>query len=97
MSEKKIIKFEDLGDTVMPILGFWGPWDAGVDQFGNKYPHLRTDEVYKLAKEAGINITQQSNDSYPERKELVEQALDFCQPSMVGGLETNELTGSKFK
>lgn len=75
--EKKI-KHSDIGDTVMEIHGFWGPYDAYKSEKWD-LPDLKTDEIYRLTKEAGFNVISQSNDDYPGKADNVKKALDFCQ------------------
>lgn len=78
MREVKPIKKTDLGETVMPILGFWGPPDAYKSGDWN-LPDLKTDQIYQWIKEAGFNTLLQGNDMWPKKKESVEKTLDLCE------------------
>lgn len=57
---KKPIELKEIGKTVMPIVGFWGPPD-GTEHKGKEYPSLKTDEVFALCKEAGVNMFLQGH------------------------------------
>lgn len=78
MDKKSILKLEELGKTVMPIVGFWGPPDEAIWN-GNVYPSLKTDEVFARIKESGINLFLQDNDPYDKKKDSVEKTLELCE------------------
>lgn len=70
--------FKQLGDDVMPIVGFYGPPDASEYE-GVQYPSLKTDKIFQDIKEGGFNITFQMNDQIEKKPEIVKQTMDFCE------------------
>ncbi len=78
--EKKYTQtiFKQLGDDVMPIVGFYGPPDASEYE-GVEYPSLKTDAIFKQIQEGGYNVTFQMNDQIEKKPEIVKQTMDFCE------------------
>ncbi len=73
------------GKDVMPISGFYGPYDPKESIDGNALPNYLSDEVYEALSEAGINLVAQayigSND--------VMKALDLGEKYGIGLLIPN--------
>ncbi len=72
--------YKELGEDVMPIVAYYMSPDA-VEFFdtGAVYPSMKTDRVYSLSKEAGINITLLMNDPVETKPKSVEKALAMCE------------------
>lgn len=71
------VYYDILGEDVMPIVGYWGPYREATYQ-GTSIPSLRTDEMWQLVKSTGVNLVTQNNDIYSDTPETVLQTLDFA-------------------
>ncbi len=84
----KTIQSTGLGDGVMPIMGFWGPWEENY--YGGTYlPDLRTPEIFEAIADAGINMVMQCNEDYSRTPEDVIQALVNCQNAGISYMVTD--------
>ena len=54
-SEPASVTFGMLGDDVMPIGGFYGPYSAGGSMDGNDYPDYLSDRVFGQLRDCGLN------------------------------------------
>lgn len=85
------IYFDILGEDVMPIVGYWGPYKETMYK-GAEIPSLRTDEMWQLVKDTGVNLVTQNNDAYSDSKETLLQTLDFAEKYGLGYfMKDNEL------
>ena len=69
------------GSDVMPIGGFYGPYDSGGSIDGLQIPQLLSDKYYGLISDAGINMIVYAKD---EKAELVEKSLALGEKYGIG-------------
>ena len=69
------------GKDVMPIGGFYGPYNAKGSVNANDYPNYLTDDVYEKLSDAGINLIVQS---YISGDPYIQDALDLGEKYGIG-------------
>lgn len=69
------------GKDVMPIGGFYGPYNAKGSVNANDYPNYLTDDVYEKLSDAGINLIVQS---YISGDTYIQDALDLGEKYGIG-------------
>ena len=70
------------GKDVMPIGGWWGPYEQSAEVInGNKLPNYNQEMYYQLLKEAGINTITVTPNNYADKKyqDAVRTALDIAE------------------
>ena len=74
-----------LGEDVMPIMGYWGPYKDTYYN-GSYLPSLQTPEMYADVKESGVNLIIQGNDNYRSAPDKVKNILQMCEDAGLGYL-----------
>lgn len=69
------------GKDVMPIGGFYGPYNGKGSVNANAYPDYLTDDVYEMISEAGLNLIVQS---YISGDKNIQTALDLGKKYGIG-------------
>lgn len=83
------VSFDALGGKdVMPIGGFYGPFNPKASYNGNAIPNYLTDEVYQALSEAGVNLIAQSYTSGDDNKQ---KALDLGEKYGIGVLVSDDI------
>ena len=77
------IKLAALGEDVMPIIGFWGPWQETYYS-GSKIPNLQTSEMYAKIAESGVNVILQGNDG--NNPDAMCEQLALCEENGISYL-----------
>ena len=75
--KEKNVTLRELGKTVMPIIGFWGPGDGFKNERWDK-KSLKTDEVFTLIKDAGFNMYLQGYDDWNNNSQGAKKAFEMC-------------------
>lgn len=75
------------GKDVMPIGGFYGPYEPKESMNGNALPNYLTDEVYQDLADAGINLIAQAYNGGSE--ENIQKSLDLGEKYGIGILIPN--------
>ena len=76
------LSFDFLGGSdVMPIGGFYGPYNSGGTINGLQIPQILTDEYFELISDAGLNMIVYAKDESPE---LVEKSLALGEKYGIG-------------
>jgi hypothetical protein len=72
--------YKPLGEDVMPIVAYYMAPDATeFIETNTSFPSMKTDKIYKMTKEAGVNVTLLMNDPVETKPESVEKALELCE------------------
>ena len=102
------LTFDYLGGTdVMPIGGYWGPYESGGSINGYKIPNLLSDKSFSIISEAGVNmiVRQQEAASFDDYASIV-KSLEYGEKynigvfpqvselAALGGRSTNYTAGS---
>ena len=68
------------GEDVMPIGGFYGPYASGGSLDGNERGDLLTNEIFKLIKDAGVNMIVYGKDIWVDEDggATANLVLDLC-------------------
>lgn len=69
-------------EDVMPIVGFYGPYNR-VDSKGTSYNFI-TDDMYKLIKDAGINLISYSSADYSSNPKDILASLELAEKYGIG-------------
>ena len=74
------------GEDVMPIGGFYGPYMSGGSLDGNERGDLLTSEVFKLIKDAGVNMIVYGKDMWQGETggTTANTVLDLCEENGIG-------------
>lgn len=83
-SEPASVTFGMLGDDVMPIGGFYGPYSAGGSMDGNDYPDYLSDRVFGQLQDCGLNTIVYTIDRW---------STGGTNDKLVKGLELGEKYG----
>lgn len=80
--ESYAVSFDIMGGKdVMPISGFYGPYDPKDSIDGNALPNYLSDEIYEALSEAGINLVAQA---YTSGEKDVQKSLDLGEKYGIG-------------
>ena len=80
--ESYAVSFDILGgQDVMPIGGFYGPYQPKESVDGNALPNYLTDEVFEALSEAGINMITQA---YNDGDDNIQKSLDLGEKYGIG-------------
>lgn len=83
--EVNAVRFDVLGDDVMPIGCWWAPYDASdVTINGTASPDWVSDEYFGLLRDSGINFISHSNDLFPDDRASISKMLDLCEKYGIG-------------
>lgn len=69
------------GKDVMPIGGFYGPYQPKESVDGNALPNYLTDDIFQALSEAGINMVTQA---YNSGRENIRKSLDLGEKYGIG-------------
>ena len=73
------------GKDVMPIGGWWGPYDPKEKVInGVELPNYVNDYYFRLIKEAGVNFTVVAPETYDQNSANVMKALDLSEKYGMG-------------
>ena len=83
--DSKAVSFDFIGGKdVMPIGGYYGPYNSNYSKDGHKFPDYVTDEYMQLIAESGINMITYINLDYAAFPERVKKCLDLGEKYGVG-------------
>lgn len=77
------------GKDVMPITGYWGPYELTSSVDGNVFPYYITEEYYQMIAESGINLIVYSQPDYATSPDVVEKSLDYADKYGLGMFVTD--------
>jgi hypothetical protein len=92
--ESLAVSFDFLGGKdVMPIGGFYAPYNRDFSFDGNQVQNLYSEEIFQLIAEAGVNILTSSADTYSGNGEVVHLALQLGEKYGIGTMVTDGRIG----
>lgn len=87
--ESAAVSFDIIGGKdVMPIAGFYGPFNPKASYDGNAVPNYLTEDVYQALSEAGVNLIAQAYISGDDNKL---KALDLGEKYGIGLLVSDDI------
>ena len=72
------------GNDVMPIAGFYGPYELGHSYMGVSVPNYISDDIFSKLSDCGINLIQQSNLDAKEEPEGQVRMLELADKYGIG-------------
>ena len=85
------------GKDVMPITGYFGPYELTASSDGNIFPDYITDEYYQMIADAGINLMVYSMTDYKSSPEAVKKNLQLGEKYGVGSFVTDSNVTGKIE
>lgn len=77
------------GKDVMPITGYWGPYELTRSVDGNVFPYYITEEYYQMIADSGINLIVYSQPDYATSPDVVKKSLDYADKYGIGMFVTD--------
>lgn len=101
MEEEEVVSFSfDFigGKDVMPIVGYFGPYETSYTYNGNVMPDYLSDEMFQLIKDTGINAISASNIDFAKRTETAKRYLTQAEKYGIGvTMRDSRLTSASAK
>ena len=72
------------GKDVMPIAGFYGPYQLGHSYMGVSVPNYISDEIFSKLSDCGINLIKQSNLDAKSDPESQKQVMELAEKYGMG-------------
>lgn len=80
-------------DFMMPIAGYYGPYQMTDEKWGEEYDHIN-DDVYQKIKELGINLIVRCDNDYTLHREAVLRNLKLAEKYGMDVYVTDSATRS---
>ncbi len=88
--ESRAVSFSYIGgDDVMPITGYWGPYELTRSSDGNVFPYYFTDDIYQMIGESGINLISYSQTDYATSPDTLKKSMDLADKYGIGVFVTD--------
>lgn len=79
--------------TIMPIAGYYGPYQMSDEEFGEDYDHIN-DDIYQKIKDVGINLIVRCDNDYTLHREAVLRNLALAEKYGIDVYVTDSATRS---